>query len=96
MEEADVELRTGSKTGMLKGLSDKGKLSLYSGRLEYFSSKKKVFAFPIRKISGANIQYNNQLEFICENTLYRFSKKDGSMPAYKFVMGVGALKRLLG
>lgn len=95
MEEPVVILRTGSKTGALKGISDKGVLSLFPGRLEYISEEKKVLDFPLKKISGVNIQYNNQLEFIFENTLYRFSKKDGRMPAYKFVMGVGTARQLL-
>jgi 1-acyl-sn-glycerol-3-phosphate acyltransferase len=92
-EDADIVLRTGSKTKALEGLSDKGVLRLFSGRLEYISAEKQVFCFPLKKITGVNIQYNNQLEFIFDNTLYRFSKKDGSMPAYRFVMSVEAAKR---
>ncbi len=95
MQEPEVVLRTGSKTGALEVQSYKGALGLFPGRLEYITAEKKVIDFPIKKISGVNIQYNNQLEFIFENTLYRFSKKDGRMPAYKFVMGVGKAKRLL-
>jgi len=95
MEEAEVILRTGSKTGALKRMSDKGALRLFPGRLKYISAENNVFDFPIKKISGANIQYNNQFELTYEKVLYRFSKKDGSMPAYEFVMGVGAVKRLL-
>ncbi len=94
LEEPGVMLRIGSKTGALEDLSDEGALSLFPGRLEYILEEKKVLCFPLIKISGVNIQYSNQLEFIFENTLYRFSKKDGSMPAYKFVMGVGTAKRL--
>ena len=96
MKDADVILRTGAKTGVLKNLSESGSLSLFSDRLEYISTAMQVLCFPIKKITGVNIQYNNQLEFIFENSLYRFSKKDGGMPAYKYVMAIGSVTRLAG
>lgn len=96
MEEAGVILRTAAKAKPLRVLSEAGSLSLYPDRLEYILSDKQVFCFPIKKITGVNIQYNNQLEFIYENSTYGFSKKDGCMPAYKYVTAIGAVRRLAG
>ena len=92
----NIKLRTGNRTGSLKILTPGGILSLYLDKLEYCNGAKIVSSFPIREITGLNIQFNNQLEFICKNVLYRFSAENGIMPAYKWVKAIEAAKRLYG
>lgn len=91
--EQNINLRTGQKTGVLKGPSEVGALSLYSDRVEYLSKNDGTLRFSLENMSGLNIQLNNQLEFIHHKVLFRFSKKDGSMPAYFFSKAIEAIKK---
>ncbi len=88
----NIILKTGGKTGKLIGSNTGGRLSVYCDRLEYLTFGKDQLFFPISKISGMNIQFNNQLEFIHDTVLYRFSSKSGIFSAYKYVMIVEKLR----
>jgi len=91
-EEQHVLLRTGGKTGKLSNPSPSGTLSLYPQSLVYRDGNNKLFHFPLTGISGVNVQSNNQLEFIFDKVLYRFTAGNGLMPAYKFTNAIDAIK----
>lgn len=93
LEEHNTTIRTGQKTGALKTQSIDGTLSIYSDRLEYNIDSQMVHSFPIGELSGVNIQFNNQLEFINKKILYRFSNIKGNMSAYKWVKFIEIIKR---
>lgn len=88
----DLVLRTGGRTGALEAEDSTGCLSIFSDRLEYVVSDKARLVFPIGDISGANVQFNDQLEFIHNKVLYRFSKSSTVFSAYKYVKIVEKIK----
>ncbi len=94
LREHSIILRTGSKSGSLSKGIDQGTLSLYPDMLVYSLGENHELQFPISDILGDNIQFNNQLEFISGGMLYRFSAKNGRMPAYKFVKAIEAIKSI--
>ena len=94
LQDHNIILRTGRGVGPLDTLSADGSLYLYDNRLEYYIGKELLKSFPVREIRGINIQFNNQLEFICDHIVYRFNTKTGVMGAYKWVMAIGAVKKL--
>lgn len=94
LQEHNIKMRIGQRTGSLKTRVTDGTLSIYPGRLEYSIAAKLILSFNIEEISGENVQFNNQLELICKKILYRFSVKDGNMSAYKWVNAIEILKRL--
>lgn len=96
MDEPQVIMRTGAKTGALGAIKHDGTLALYPGELVYETGCSSAYHFPIIDISGMNVQFNNQLEFFYDETLYRFSKKNGLMPAYKFTKGIDTINKLAG
>lgn len=91
-EEKDITLLTGNKTDPLKITEGRGELRLYSDRIDYAVSDKLLYSFKLNAISGENIQFNNQFEFIYANCVYRFKNRNGLMPAYKWVKAVEAAK----
>ena len=93
LEEHNIVMRIGQRTGSLKTRAVDGTLYMYPDRLEYSIDAKVIECFSIGDISGENIQFSNQLEFISKNTLYRFSAKNGIMSAYKWVKAIDAVKR---
>ncbi len=80
----DIMLSTGGRTGALEEKASTGRLSIYCDRLEYLASGKDRLIFLISDISGMNVQFNDQLEFIHDNVLFRFSKKSAVFSAYKY------------
>lgn len=90
--EHSIIMRTGSKRGSLSNDASEGTLTLYPDMLVYTHDNNQALQFPISDISGDNIQFNNQLEFIFNKVLYRFKAKNGRMPAYKFVKAIEAIK----
>ena len=95
LEEHHVILKIGQHIGPLKTQTTNGTLSIFTDRLEYCMDEKVIHRFHIGDISGENIQFNNQLEFISNKTIYRFSVKDGNMSAYKWVNAIKTLKGLM-
>lgn len=91
----DVVLRTGGKTGELETNASTGRLSIYRDRLEYQPSGQAPLVFPIGSISGMNIQFNDQLEFIHDHLLCRFSKKKAVFSAYKYLKITEKIRRFL-
>lgn len=89
----DIIIRTGGRTGKLTGSHSSGKLSIYRDRIEYAAAGRDELVFRIKDISGMNVQFNNQLEFIHDTVLYRFSKKNAVFSAYKYVMIMEKIKR---
>jgi len=93
-EERQILLRTGGKTGKLSSPSSAGTLSLYPQSLVYCDGNNNEHRFPLAGISGVNVQSNNQLEFIFNKMLYRFSAGNGLMPAYKFTIAIDVLNAM--
>ena len=94
LEEMGVDLLTGNKNGPLKKAESNGELRLYKDRLEYCLSGQQLYLFKLEAISGENVQFNNQLEFIYEGSIFRFNHQNGLMSAYKWVKAVEAAKNL--
>ncbi len=91
IEEQNIVLRTGGKTGELSSPSSAGTLSLLPQELIYCDGNSEELRFPLAEMSGVNVQSNNQLEFIFNKVLYRFSAGNGLMPAYKFTKAIDTL-----
>lgn len=91
-EKQHILLRTAGKTGGLSNPSSAGTLTLYPQELVYCEGNNQELRFPLTGISGLNVQSNNQLEFIFNKVLYRFSADNGLMPAYKFSKAIDAVK----
>ncbi len=89
----DIIMKTGQKTGALKLKATGGTLSLYADRIQFSIGNQEVQRFRMSNIIGENIQLNNQLEFICEKTLYRYSGRQGDLSAYKWVQAIGLIKK---
>lgn len=94
LHEHAIILRTGSSSGLLSKGTDEGTLLLYPDMLVYSLRENHELHFPISDITGGNIQFNNQLEFIFNKMRYRFSAKNGRMPAYKFVKAIETIKSI--
>lgn len=92
LEEKDVTLLTGNKTDPLKIAANNGELRLYNDRVDYAVSDQLLYSFNLDAITGENIQFNNQFEFIYKSCIYRFNNQNGLMPAYKWVKAVEAAK----
>ena len=90
-KEEHILLRTGGKTGELSQPSTAGTLSLFPQSLVYRNKDNKELCFPLTGLSGLNVQSNNQLEFIFNKVIYRFSAGNGLMPAYKFMKAIDDL-----
>jgi 1-acyl-sn-glycerol-3-phosphate acyltransferase len=90
----DIIMKTGQKTGALELEAEGGTLSLYAERIELSIENKVIHRFLIVDIIGENIQLNNQLEFICSKTLYRYSGRKDDLSAYKWVKAIESLKRI--
>jgi 1-acyl-sn-glycerol-3-phosphate acyltransferase len=88
----DIIMRTGGRTGKLIGRNSRGRLSIYRDRIEYASAGRNELVFRIKDISGMNVQFNNQLEFIHDTVLYRFSKGNEVFSAYKYVKIIEKIK----
>ena len=73
-----------------------GQMRLYDDRIEFTSLLKQTADFYIDKITGLNVQYNDEFEFYYGDHLYRFSFRSPKISAYKWVMAVNLIKELHG
>lgn len=92
LSESHVIMRTGGKTGKLSKGTPEGKIDLYPQALIYVNGNNEQLIFPLRDLSGINVQFNNQLEFSFNKAIHRFHLANGRMCAYKFVKAMDELK----
>jgi len=83
-EDSNVLLRIGARLIPLKDFRI-GRLALFNKRIEFTTLLGERFDFPFSRITGVNVQYNNQFEFYFEKKLYRFIFRIGVVSAYKWV-----------
>ena len=91
----DVTLKRGKRLVPLRKISF-GQMQLFPDRIEFTNMRKQVTAFPIDRISGINVQHNDQFEFYCGELLYRFSFRSRKASAYKWVLAVRLIRELRG
>jgi len=76
LENENAFLKTGKRTGLLNKIGF-GTLSLRKDQVIFVTEPNSptptIYVFPVQKITGLNIQYNNKVEFYFDNTLYRFA-----------------------
>lgn len=92
VSESHVIMRTGGKTGKLSKVTPEGKIDLYPKVLVYVNWNNEQLTFPLRDLSGINVQFNNQLEFSFNKIIYRFHLANGKMCAYKFAKAMDEIK----
>lgn len=92
VSEPHIIMRTGGKTGKLSKGTSEGILNLYPQVLVYISGDNEQLNFPLRDLSGINVQFNNQLEFSFKKVIHRFHLANGRMCAYKFVKAMDEIK----
>lgn len=90
-----VTLKRGRRLIPLKKINF-GHIRLFSDRLEFTSHLKQQTCFFLAKISGLNVQHNNQFEFYYDDLLYRFSFRSARISAYKWVLAIRLLKEQNG
>lgn len=92
-EDDDVLLQTGTVV-RLKSLKKEqaGRLAMHRDFMRFEGSQGLLLDIPLNKISGQNIQMNNQLEFYHEKTLYKFTGNTFNLSAYKWVKAIELFK----
>lgn len=91
----DVTLKRGKRLVPLRKISF-GQMRLFLDRIEFTNMRKQMTAFPIDRISGVNVQHNDQFEFYCGELLYRFSFRSRKASAYKWALAVRLIRELHG
>lgn len=72
-----------------------GSIKLDRDSLNFCSRLREEYSFPLKKITGLNVQYKDVFEFYYEGTLYQFSFKLANDSAYKWIMAIkSAVKSL--
>lgn len=94
-EDSNVVLQwgTGERNTPLKR-EQAGKLSMFREFIRFEGFGGLLLEIPLQKISGENIQLNNQLEFYHEKTLYKFTGDSYGLSAYKWVKAIELFKGL--
>ena len=67
-----------------------GSIELVKGCLNFKSRVREEYSFPLNKITGLNVQYNDLFEFYYEGTLYQFNFKLANDSAYKWIKAIKA------
>ena len=71
-----------------------GKLAIFQNLIRFEGLNSRILEFPLHRISGENVQMNNQLEFYHEKILYKFTGDSYSLSAYKWVKAIELYKKI--
>lgn len=95
-DDNDILLQTGT-ADILKPLKreQSGRLTMLCSSIRFEGMQGMLLDIPLVKITGENIQLNNQLEFYNDKILYKFSGNSGNLSAYKWVKTIELLKKLI-
>jgi 1-acyl-sn-glycerol-3-phosphate acyltransferase len=94
LEDADVNILIGDKLAPLRNFAQ-GSISLDTRCFSIFADDIILKSFEIEKLSGINVQYNNEFEFYYDKTLYRFKFKDKSISSYKWTSSLEIMQKLI-
>ncbi|MDD4493419.1 MAG: lysophospholipid acyltransferase family protein [Eubacteriales bacterium] len=87
VENSSVLLKIGYKFAPLKSIRI-GTIKLSKEALYFKSRLRESYSFPLKKITGLNVQRNDLFEFYYENTLYQFNFKLANDSAYKWIHAI--------
>ncbi|WP_163192459.1 lysophospholipid acyltransferase family protein [Clostridium thermarum] len=94
LEDKDVTILIGNKLMPLRNFAQ-GTISLDTKVFSILADGITLKSFKIEKLSGINVQYNNEFEFYYDKALYRFKFKNKSISSYKWVSSLEILQRLI-